>query len=213
MIFFGSDSDISQIRSTYPIRKPTSDNGWGIVIGNRSWSGLWLMPQRHLHINTKELLMVFMAADLQECQGQMLNIICDNMTSIAYINHFGGTHSPELMHWATKLWDRCLKTGTRLKMTYISSSFNPANAPSHQMIAQLEWSIDPSFFLWMDKKWGPHKVDLFASEQNHQTTCFMTWKPCKMAMAWDALQQPWMTLGRVYCCPPWNLIPAVLQKV
>lgn len=190
-----------------------SDTGWGIVIGNRSRSGSWSTPQRQLHINAKELLTVYMAMELQECQGRMLNIICDNTTTIAYINRFGGTRSPELMHWATKMWDRCLKTGTRLRTTYVPSSFNPADAPSRQLIAQLEWSIDPNFFSQIDQKWGPHQVDLFASELNHQTRRFMSWKPCRRAMAWDALQQPWTGLGRVYCCPPWNLIPAVLQKI
>ena len=190
-----------------------SETGWGIVIGNRSWSGLWSTHQRRLHINVKELLTVYMATDLRECRGKTLNIICDNTSTIAYINRFGGTRSPELLFWAMKLWDGCLRRGTCLKTTYIPSAFSPADAPSRQLTGQLEWSISPSFFSRMDRKWGPHRVDLFASEQNHRLPQFMSWKPCRKAIAWDALQQPWKRLGRVYCCPPWNLIPAVLQKI
>lgn len=190
-----------------------SDSGWGIVIGNRSWSGLWSTHQRRLHINVKELLTVYMATDLQVCRGRTLNIICDNTSTIAYINRFGGTRSPQLLHWATKLWDKCLRMGTRLKTTYIPSALNPADAPSRQLTGQLEWSISNDFFSRMDQKWGPHRVDLFASELNHRLPRFMSWKPCSRAMAWDAMQQSWKNLGRIYCCPPWNLIPAVLQKI
>jgi hypothetical protein len=110
-----------------------SDSGWGIVIGNHWWSGSWSTHQQRLHINVKELLTVYMAVDLPECRGRTLNIICDNTSTIAYINRFGGTRSPELLHWATKLWDMCLRMGTRLKTTYIPSSFNPADAPSRQL--------------------------------------------------------------------------------
>lgn len=112
-----------------------------------------------------------------------------------------------------KLWDKCLRMGTCLKTTYIPSAFNPANAPSRQLTGQLEWSISNDFFSQMDQKWGPHQVDLFTLELNHCLPWFMSWKPCSRAMAWDAMQQSWKNLGHIYCCPPWNLIPVVLQKI
>jgi len=107
-----------------------SDDGWGIVIGNQTWAGEWSSDQAGLHINHKELLTVMFAIHLPVCQGQMINIVCDNMTTLAYINHFGGTRSPALMQTATQLWRHCLKTDTRIRTTYIPSAFNPADAPS-----------------------------------------------------------------------------------
>lgn len=68
-----------------------SDSSWGIVTRNQSWSGSWSAHQHCLHINVKELLTVYMAMDLQVCRGRTLNIICDNTSTITYINRFGGT--------------------------------------------------------------------------------------------------------------------------
>jgi hypothetical protein len=190
-----------------------STYGWGLVINNRSFSGTWTASQQPRHINYKELLTVFFALRRPEVKGRTVNIVSDNITTIAYINHFGGTRSPELMKLATSLWNWCLKTGTRIKTTYVPSAFNPADAPSRQLTGQLEWSISKSFFATIDREWGRHSVDLFASLTNHQLPQFMTWKPSPGAVGHDALQHLWRPLGNVYLCPPWNLIPLVLQKV
>ena len=34
-----------------------------------------------------------------------------------------------------------------------------------------------------------------------------------MAMAADAFRHSWKRLGNLYICPPWNLIPQVLQRL
>lgn len=190
-----------------------STSGWGVVINNRAYSGTWPATHYPRHINYKELLTVFYALQRPEVKGRTVNIISDNITTIAYINHFGGTRSPELMKLATSIWNWCLRTGTRIRTTYVPSAFNPADAPSRQLTGQLEWSISPSFFNLMDREWGPHTVDLFASPDNHQLRRFMTWKPSPGAIGHDALQHQWQPLGNVYLCPPWNLLPLVLEKI
>lgn len=107
-----------------------SQEGWGIIISDQTWSGQWSQHKQDLHINHKELLTVLFAIQLPECHGWMLNIISDNMTTIAYINHFGGTRSTALMQTVTQLWKQCLKSETWIRTTYIPSAFNPADAPS-----------------------------------------------------------------------------------
>ena len=114
--------------------------------------------------------------NLRRFQGTSMKVYCDNTTTIAYINKFGGTRSPTLMHLAQQIWTYCLKTITRLNLTYIPSAFNPADAPSRQLIRQLEWRIDQIFFQKLEKKWGPHHVDLFAHKRNHHLPRYVTWK-------------------------------------
>ena len=189
-----------------------SSSGWGVVINNKSHSGIWNTQQQSRHINYKELLTVFIALKRPSVQGRTVNIISDNVTTIAYINHFGGTRSPELMRLATTLWNWCLSTGTRIRTTYVPSAFNPADAPSRRLTGQLEWAIDRKFFRRLDQQWGPHHVDLFASPINHHLPRYMTWKPSEGAVGHDALQHLWKPLGNVYLCPPWNLISPALQK-
>lgn len=190
-----------------------SDTGWGIVIDHRTWSGSWLGADRIQHINWKELQTIYLAVTLPHLQGKVVNLICDNTATIAYVSKFGGTKSPPLMKLADRIWRHCLATGTRLKTTYVPSAFNPADAPSRRMIEQLEWSLDPAYFRHLDRTWGPHHMDLFASHQNHQLPRFMSWRPHPRAFAYDAMQHTWKKLGNLYICPPWNLIPQILQKL
>jgi hypothetical protein len=142
-----------------------------------------------------------------------MKVYCDNTTTIAYINKSGGTRSPNLMHLAQKIWTYCLKTNTRLNLTYIPSAFNPADAPSRQLIRQLEWRIDQIFFQKLEKKWGPYHVDLFAHKRNHHLPRYVTWKWDPTAIAMDAMSISWKNMINVYACPPWNLLPQIIAKI
>lgn len=190
-----------------------SDEGWGIVIGSRTWGGTWTQEERKMHINWKEIQTVFLAVTLPQVQGRMVNVVIDNTTTISYINKFGGTRSPQLMEAADRVWKHCLATGTRLQTTYVPSAFNPADAPSRMLQQQLEWSLDPRFFQALNHWWGPHHVDLFASFANTQLPHFFSWRPHPAAMATDALRHSWKRLGNLFICPPWNLIPQILQRL
>jgi len=200
-------------RAQVDVYTDASDNGWGIVINDSTYEGQWNDSVYHEHINAKELRTVILATQLPQLQGKTVNIICDNMTTLAHIQRFGGTVSEHLMNLADQLWRHCLSTGTRLKTTYVPSSFNPADAPSRRMQVQLEWSIDQSFFNRLQDKWGPHHVDLFASPSNNKLPLYMTWKPQETAINFDALQRPWTGLGNLYLCPPWNLLAQSLHKI
>jgi hypothetical protein len=190
-----------------------SDHGWGIVWNNRTWCGRWRPQQMTHHINWKELMVIWKVTQLRHLQGSSIRIYCDNMTTIAYINKFGGTRSAPLMELARQIWNSCLRTNTRIILTYVPSMFNPADAPSRQFTQQVEWRMSKTFFRHLDKKWGPHQVDLFAHQNNHLLPKYVAWKPDPQAMATDALQMTWQHLGRLYICPPWNLLPLIVQRL
>ncbi|KAF9176807.1 hypothetical protein BGZ51_009622 [Haplosporangium sp. Z 767] len=68
-----------------------SDSDWGIVIGQQTWNGTWKDTERSQHIDWKELQTVYYAVTLPQVQGRVVNLICDNTATIAYVNKFGGT--------------------------------------------------------------------------------------------------------------------------
>jgi len=190
-----------------------SDNGWGIVHNRQTYAGTWSQSDLESHINLKELMVIWHVVTMPHLQGRRLHIYCDNTTTIAYINRFGGTRSEALMTLANQIWTHCLATGTTISTSYVPSQFNPADPPSRQMQAQLEWSIAPTCFQQIDELWGPHHIDLFATNKNNKTPLFMSWKYDPMAVAQNALLQDWRGWGRLYICPPWNLIPIVLERL
>lgn len=191
----------------------SSDLHWGIVHDSNTLSGSWTETETTQHINVKELLVVEHALHLPEVQGKTANIICDNTTTISYLNRFGGTKSPQLREVAIRIWQFCLDTGTRIRTTYVPSTLNPADAPSRKMNTQLEWGISHDFFQTLNQKWGPHSIDLFASHINNKLPIFYSWKPHPQAASYDALSRSWTDLGNLYLCPPWNLISTALQKI
>jgi hypothetical protein len=132
---------------------------------------------------------------------------------VAYVNKFGGTHSPLLLEIAQKIWNFCLQTKTRIHLSYIPSPFNPADAPSRRKTTQLEWRIASAYFKRLSKKWGPHSIDMFASQSNHLLSNYVSWEPDPAAFATDAMSFSCKNLGRLYLCPPWNLLPQVISKL
>ena len=190
-----------------------SDLGWGIIHNNTTIAGIWHPRDRDQHINWKELQAIWHAINLPQLQGKRIMVYCDNTTTIAYINKFGGTRSESLMALAEKIWTHCLQTGMTLNTAFVPSQFNPADPPSRQLNNQLEWSISQPTFDELDKRWGPHHIDLFATHLNTKLPKYMSWKNEELAVAQNAMQQTWTGRGRLYICPPWNLLPQVLQRL
>ncbi|KAG2187196.1 hypothetical protein INT44_004868 [Umbelopsis vinacea] len=154
------------VNPQYEIYTDASQSGWGIVCNQRIWSQSWNATELPFHINYKELLVIWKVVQLRQFQGKILRIYCDNTTTIAYVNKFGGTISPLLTDLATKIWDWCLKTNTRLTLAYVPTHFNPADSPSRRLDAQLEWQISKEYFNYLNRRWGPHQVCHLASASN-----------------------------------------------
>ena len=148
-----------------------------------------------LPINQKELLVIWKALMLQQWTGNNIRVMCDNTTTIAYVNKFGGTRSQALLHLSRRIWNFCLQTDTRLHLQYVASAFNPEDAPSRRMEAQLEWRIATKYFVHLDRMWGPHTVDMFAHRTNHHLPLFETWKSDPTALATDAMSMDWRRMG------------------
>ena len=153
-----------------------SNNHWGLVMDETTISRPWTEEEQDHHINWKELRVIWHLVHLPEAQGRSIKIACDNTTTIAHINRFGGTRSPTLMNLTSNVWTHCLRTNTRLKTTYVPSAFNPADAPSRKMITQLEWLISPTFFNQLKENWGAHNIDLFASPENAKVSWSVSWE-------------------------------------
>lgn len=190
-----------------------SEEAWGWVIEGKEVSRLWTREEHPRHINWKELRVIWHLVRQPEMKGKTIHVICDNMTTIAQINKFGGTRSTALLKLTTDIWNHCLKTGTRIMTTYVPSQFNPADAPSRRMVTQLEWSIDRSFFRRLETEWGKHDIDLFATRSNAKVSRYIAWKTEETAWSRDAFLSDWSSMERVYACPPWAMLLRTLEKI
>ena len=189
-----------------------SDWGWGIVLPNKVISHPWSPQESQQSINWRELRTVLHAVHLPQIQGKVIQIHSDSTTALAYVTKFGGTRSTLLMDLARQIWTHCLQTGTRVMTSFIRSEDNPADRPSRALWLQTEWTLDPSLFQRIDRMWGPHTVDLFASRTNTQLPRFISWKQDPQALATNALTVPWIQENG-FASPPWALISQCLAKI
>jgi hypothetical protein len=86
--------DILQRTPFTQVFTDASGTGWGIVCGNRHFSGLWSPQERGFHISYKEPLVV--DKTLQQVplsHSEHVQLCMDNTSTLVYINKFCSTRS------------------------------------------------------------------------------------------------------------------------
>eukprot|EP00976_Prorocentrum_cordatum_P011252 226282-Prorocentrum_minimum.AAC.1 len=59
-----------------------------------------------------------------------------------------------------------------------------------------DWRLHPGVFALLDALWGPHTVDRFASDLNHQVEAFNSFHWCPGTLGVDAFAQlDWLHAG------------------
>ena len=108
----------------------------------------------------------------EEIQGlRHVQILSDNVVTVAYINHLGGP-CPELSDLMTTIWAKVDQLGVILSARHLSGVLNfRADLLSH-LGSTNEWKLHPKLFQRLDKMWGPHTVDRFATSHNTQLPVF-----------------------------------------
>ena len=109
------------------VETDASASGWGGLISNTNIcaAGIWNNRVSYMHSNFRELLAVLQTVrSLQTyLQGKEVQILSDNITTVAYINHLGG-NSPELFNLMRTLWSTARKHGISLSARYLAGSMN-----------------------------------------------------------------------------------------
>lgn len=75
-----------------------------------------------------------------------------------------------------------------------------------------DWKLHPHVFDQVQRHWGPHSIDLFATAENKQLSRFASWQPNPGTTWVDAMQHSWVNENG-WANPPFSLISRILQKV
>lgn len=189
--------------------------GWGAVCGKTRTGGPWSPSEQELHINCLELKAATLALQslVKDRTGISVLLQLDSQTAVSYINHLGGTVSPQLTDLAKNLWLWSLCRDLVLTAQHIPGVDNQiADSESRELKDRLDWKLSPAVFRTINAIWGPLEVDLFASRLSHQLSRFFSWRPDPLAEATNAFQQDWAPV-KGYANPPWCLIGKVLNQV
>ena len=186
------------------IESDASNTGWGAYCRGVRTRGQWSQEEMLLHINCKEMLAAFLALQtfVRDMKEVHVRIKVDNTTTMYYINHMGGTHSPQLMKLTHKIWTWCLDRKLHLSAEHLPGKLNViADQESRMQGDSSEWKLSHVVFQQLMMELGPCSVDLFASRLTAQLDSYMSWKPDPGALATDALSQQWTEI-KGYAFPP-----------
>src|ERR1043165_6149110 len=100
----------------------------------------------------------------------------DNTTSVAYINHQGEITSKDLSIIAERLWKLCLDRNVRLRAKHVLGIMNStADRASRLKKDRHDWKLCSKIFNYLERIWGPHQIDIFASRHNTQLRRYYSW--------------------------------------
>ena len=191
--------------------------GWGACVrGDRMkrTGGKWSKDESRQHINYLELLAVWLGIQcfVQGRKNACIKVLSDNTTTVAYLNHMGGTKR-KCNALAYKIWSWCEINDNWIVAAHIPGVKNvAADRESRNIRDNMEWQLCPEKFREICGVLGTPHIDLFATRLNHQLPRYMAWKPDPGAVAVDAFTEPWGNLF-AYIFPPFNLISRVLKKI
>ncbi|XP_044132862.1 uncharacterized protein LOC122925568 [Bufo gargarizans] len=200
-----------------PIRITTDASpwGWGAHSDGNFWQGRWDLRTRACTSNYKELKAVerVLTVAVPEVLDKRLVFYSDNSTTVAYINHQGGTKIPSLIFLCQEIFKIAEDRNLLISAVHLKGKENTvADFLSRVELSQAEWSLNGEVFSQIILKFGTPTIDLFATRRNRKTERFFSLNRTESPTAVDSLAQDW-SREHGYAFPPISLIPQVLKKV
>lgn len=191
-----------------------SSVAWGAWIPGHNAQGFWNKDMSFRHSNYRELSAVWLGLiSLREfLQHKTVQICSDNITTVAFINHMGGS-TKDLDMVARHIHQQALDMNTKIIASYISGGQNWRADHLSRLNSTYEWKLHPNLFRLLDNYWGPHQIDRFASMMTAQVPLYnsLYWDPLTSGV--NALAQTDWSLLNNYVNAPFSLLPKVIETV
>ena len=132
------------------------------------------------HINYFELLAAWLALRTiaNNTHNKVILLRLDNMTTMAFLNRMGGTHSENLCNLAAHIWKWYLERNIFIHAEHLPGKLNvKADCYSRHTPDCSDWQLHPLIFQQLQDKLGPFSIDLFASPRvpSFQPTAAGNW--------------------------------------
>ena len=194
-----------------------SESGWGAVLSQpagRTASGFWCPTVSGESSNYRELFAVYLAllSFQSSLEGCKVEILSDNITTVALINKFGSSDS-RLDELAQAIWSFAFQHGMMLAAHHISGVCNIESDALSRMPLRHEWHLHPAVFRQLECMFGPHSIDRFASFTTALLPVYNSRFDDPGTAGVDALGQSDWGQHMNFVNPPFRLIPRVLDIV
>ncbi len=144
---------------------------------------------------------------------KLLNPLIDRQHSNDGLHQQHGGRFPHLREVADRLLKACERKGVRVVAEHLPGVKNKwADALSRLPKDRSDWKLNSGVFRLLDKRWGPHSIDWFATRVNTQLPRYASWTADEGCVYVDAIKHLHRRENG-YANPPFAVIGLVLQKL
>ena len=144
--------------------------------------------------------------------GKAVLRLSDNITTVALINKLGSA-DVRLDALAQAVWSFAFQNGMMITAHHISGVSNIESDALSSMSLRHEWCLHPAVFQQIERMFGPHSIDRFASFTTALLPLYNSRFDDPGTAGVDALRQSDWGRHLNYVNPPFRLIPRVLDVI
>ena len=169
----------------------------------------WERVESSTHRELRGLLLTLQSL-LHVCHGKRVRVQVDNYNLLYIVGR--GAHSPGLNKLARELFWFCLANHIRLEVVWVPRDLNQAADALSKFEDTEDWQVNPELFAWLERRFGPHAVDRFATHLNHLCSRFFSRHWCPGTAGVDSFAFSWF-LEVGWINPPFSLVGRVIRKL
>ena len=212
---------IRRAPTTITLHCDSSLEGWGAALQQGTPQevlarGFWRPHERRHHITLLETRAVdmalrsFMRSAASRLQGQNILLFEDNM-AVTHILRNLVSKSPSIMAEVRSIMNTLDDASCSLELTWLPSEENVTADSLSRLADRGDWRLRRQTFLQLDRDWGPHTVDRFATALNSQLPRYNSAWADPQTAGIDAFAQLDWTEQHNWCNPPWALLDRLAQ--
>ena len=198
------------------IATDASGEAWGgyILKTDLYAQGYWTVDQSSKSSNFREMLAVHLTllSLLPHVKNKSISVLSDNVSTVCYINMQGGP-ATELTRIARAIWSLALKHEITIKAHHLSGRLNQTADGLSRLSSKYEWALNQNLFRYIDRLWGPHTVDRFATMVTTKCQKYNSRFLDPQSSGVNALLQTDWGQENNYVNPPVRLLDQVLDVV
>ncbi|CAI7888398.1 unnamed protein product [Closterium sp. NIES-53] len=146
---------------------------------------------------------------MHQIQGGHTLVRVDNQ-GVMFILRKGGSSTTELTLACKEIISLCTEHSIRLAIEWIPRELNTHADELSKLQDHDDYTLKQHWFRLLERRWGPHSIDLFANARNALLPCFCSKVPNPKAEAVNAFSTDWSG-EHGFAFPPPHLIPATLR--